>query len=1405
MSKKIYRDYFNIDPKYYAAVTADLIDSGKVSWKNFYPHETFVKLLEKTYAVLSGADPRSLWVEGAYGTGKSHAALTVKSLLEASDEELEEYFNDYGLKKDLCQKLISVKNKGQLITIHRIGSASIHSDQDLILAIQDSVMAALSAHGIENRGEASLKDAALGWLEKDANRKYFNDLISEEQYSWNFGGDVNSVINRLRTGSADEVSKLMRSIFSVAEDNGITALRLDIPGMANWLKSIIEENHLSAILFIWDEFTEFFQNNPNSLTGFQTLAEISLSHPFYFMIVTHESRSLFVNNETAKKILDRFVPPVKIELPENMAFRLMAQAMKTTGDHVLREEWEGYKDELNGYLADVRASIRDASAKESIGQKTMISDEELCGIVPIHPYAALMLKHLSVVFSSNQRSMFDFIISNDADVKAFKWFIANYGPLDEQNLLTIDMLWDFFYGKGQNGLNDDVRVILDSYSLLNSEKLSPDEQRVMKTILLLQAISMRVSDVELLKPNGKNVDLAFGGTDWSKGKARSIAEKLVRDGILFKLTVAGSEPEYTVANSTGDHVTITRLKEEVRKETRTQDLVIQADLPGAVRLPASIDGRFVREPATAKNFAIAVNNLGARQAQDRFKVLITFAIDDEEAARLRGQIIAAIGTGKTDFIYIDAGLTPMGMDLFDQYVESMAYSRYYAKNDKRRAGEFQSQAERCLADWREKIQSGAFMLYDAGRPSGIRMANLAVLEDELASMNHQRYPYGLEQYNVIANMFAKGQLAKGAECGIKQELSQTFKAPNEKTSLAAALSGAWQVPEYWKDPAKGQLPIVKIKLEAEKMIEAGFSDRSGRVSMSDIYDVLTREPYGFMPNNISAFVLGFVLKEYADSGYFWSNGSNNEPLTADKMKMMIANAINQQVSPNKNFREEYIVEMSGDQRAFLECTAKAFAIPQNQCGSIESARDQIRISMKRFPFPIWCVKYALPQISHAAPDEKLSEIIDDYCNIANTANGGRGSESEIAADIGKAVIDDPRIAADLPGILTSENCQKGMLSYLSTFQGGTLRQLAAEIGDNGAYLDEVRAKFNSDAANWVWNTDTADDKIKDVILDYRIIIESNKSLPKCVSIKDVVRGWNARTNNIKLSYDAIKKSVGDLSGFLEMLHGMKIGGELPDQRKERFYDLLLSQREAFDRFYNDQAGTFRVVAASFLKDLDADEVEELFNGFPQGQFTKSATEYFNFVQQEIARFAQGQLKKRMRDLWREKTGTKDPAAWSYEYATPILCMFDDNERPKARRVFAIMHDKVPSEKDAGEALSYLEHGDFYDRLADPGERDRCFTERVIGDYAVLLGDVREVRSYLQNHTDEKPYHWIDNATIQNLIRSLADMRYKTGGYESAMNVVDRMDTDTLREYLRNLISDNVRVGIEILRHNGGRN
>ena len=82
------------------------------------------------------------------------------------------------------------------------------------------------------------------------------------------------------------------------------------------------------------------------------------------------------------------------------------------------------------------------------------------------------------------------------------------------------------------------------------------------------------------------------------------------------------------------------------------------------------------------------------------------------------------------------------------------------------------------------------MLYTSDNRSGVRLAGLQALQDELKAVEHQKYYYGLSQYSVIDNMFSKGPLAQGAECGINQSLAGTFKSSNEKNSLEKALNGA---------------------------------------------------------------------------------------------------------------------------------------------------------------------------------------------------------------------------------------------------------------------------------------------------------------------------------------------------------------------------------------------------------------------------------------------------------------------------------------------------------------------------------------------------------------------------------------------------------------------------------------
>ena len=112
-----YREYFNIDPEYFPQVDKRIIEDQPDLWKKFYPHPSFVQLLKAMVDVLSRKQKLSVWVDGAYGTGKSHAVLTLKKLLEASEEDTKAYFTKYGsqLSNDLYNQFQGLKSTGKKI------------------------------------------------------------------------------------------------------------------------------------------------------------------------------------------------------------------------------------------------------------------------------------------------------------------------------------------------------------------------------------------------------------------------------------------------------------------------------------------------------------------------------------------------------------------------------------------------------------------------------------------------------------------------------------------------------------------------------------------------------------------------------------------------------------------------------------------------------------------------------------------------------------------------------------------------------------------------------------------------------------------------------------------------------------------------------------------------------------------------------------------------------------------------------------------------------------------------------------------------------------------------------------------------------------------------------------------
>ncbi len=1398
---ELYNEYFKIDPKYFPQVTKKLIENGEVSWKNYFANEAFIKILNQTIDMINGTVTKSLFTWGPYGSGKSHLILTLTSMMKASDEEIVEYFTDQNLSKDLMNKFIAMKNSGKIITVHRIGSANIKTETDLILAVQQSLMKALEENGIENQGEASMKDSFINYLSKPANRNYFAELIKERPFD--FGSqtvdDIEKIISSDNPIDFDQSESMMRKVMSLLKDIGQTGILKDADAMSAWIQDIIEKNNIKAILFAWDEFSEFFQSHPMGLTGFQTLAEISLSSPFYFVIVTHEAERVFADKNAASKLLDRFQKPIEITLPENTAFRLLANAMKLTDDPVLKEEWnKNIKPQLNHDLAEVRRYIL-SFERTANKKKSAFSDEDLQSIVPIHPYAAIILRSIASMFNSNQRSMFDFIINESDDTKGFKNFINHNGPFSRKNILTVDMLWDFFCDKQVKGLSDDVRGIFLSYDALKSDKLLPDEQSVLKTILILQAVSVRISNDALLAPSEQTLDLAFSGTDWQKNKAVSIAKGLVSKGLVFEKPMANGKSEYCVANgNVGDD--INKYKEQARNETKTATLITLGNLPDAVSIPKSVAMRYKVEYASENGFQTAINNHYRHTYRERIKAIITFAMNDTEAQGVKNNILKNVNSSNNDIIYIEA-LTPMGNDLYNQYIDALAFCKYYDKKDTNQAAHYQNQAESVLMQWSQNIANGAFMVFTPDNVNGERKANLAELQDYLREYNYKLYPNCLEMYSLNETLYGQYNLSQGAELGIKHITKGAYSNSNKKKSIENALDVDWNSDDWWNDTSKQSLTIVKVKKRILEIIEDSFKNNNGEVSVLSIFDEMEKPPFGFMPNSITAYVLGFCLSEFAKSDYFWSNHSNTESMTPDKMKTMIANTLNHRTTSVKNYKEEYIVTMTTQMKEFLNGSSEIFGIPQSQCTSIEGTRDQIRIKMKNFQFPIWCIKTLLDDAELSSTKEEVTEIIDAYTGIANTANSSTNeTESSLAEKIGKKFLENPVVLDDLKSLINDSNCREGMIKYIRLYKNGELSTLASEIKDNGEYIEQVRKKFNAADGNWVWNTQTADEKIDGVILEYKIIKESNKSLSSCTSIAEVISEWNRRTNNIKMPCEVAAKQVGDLGAFLWELNSLKKNNGILEQNKQKFYDLLCSQRESFDRFYKNQIPYFVADANSLLYDLNDEEKAEIYSSLPSGQFTKGKNEYYNFLSNEIDKFTRGQLKKKMLNKWFEKTGTNNPMDWSDRFLTPIICMVPEQERTNARKMFDIIKSSNPSEDDAKAAIEFMDNATFYDKLNSQDERDKLFMELIVGTNAVLLTDVNKIRNELRAKvSQESPYYWYGSSAVQKCLSILVDREYKLKGSEKANQIIDNMDASQLREYLKRRIADDPAFGIQILK------
>ena len=289
-----------------------------------------------------------------------------------------------------------------------------------------------------------------------------------------------------------------------------------------------------------------------------------------------------------------------------------------------------------------------------------------------------------------------------------------------------------------------------------------------------------------------------------------------------------------------------------------------------------------------------------------------------------------------------------------------------------------------------------------------------------------------------------------------------------------------------------------------------------------------------------------------------------------------------------------------------------------------------------------------------------------------------------------------------------------------------------------------------------------------------------------------------------MAYSVIKNNIDDGKDFYEMLRDLKKANSLLDSQKKKFLDLLIANVDNFRTFMSSQAEMFEKSCSHYLDGLTLDDIKAMIEddqyGF-KGSYITEPDKYYEKVQKAVSSYKGTLAHVKLRDLWKEITGTERPFDWSEKYSMPIMAMVPEQEATMARKAFSTINSGKNDSEAIASAMDYILKMSYVDKLNSKEARDKAFEEAFLKEYTVLFESVDNVKDYLKTHISEQPYFWTGSKEVATKIKSLAMANYMESGYGKAKKIIDDMPADKVKEYLKQLIEDNIVVGVEIIKGN----
>ena len=266
-----YSEIIGIEPFFDS--TFNMTEERENYWKQFITNEKFesnLKEIVNAFTSLTSDQHKSIWVQGTYGTGKSHSTSVIKHLLSDDLDDIK-YYIDKLANPQLKAMLLNFRKKERVFPVVLKGTYSIVDTEELKYTIQRAVVSQLADAGIPVTVKSDFQ-AAIEMLEDKKFESFWQIMLNNELDR--YASTVEELKELLESGDVEVIKEIN---IALKKSNMIKAT----PDIKQWLTEVMNElrkqNVADYLVIFWDEFTSLLEisERRSILNCMQDLAELS--------------------------------------------------------------------------------------------------------------------------------------------------------------------------------------------------------------------------------------------------------------------------------------------------------------------------------------------------------------------------------------------------------------------------------------------------------------------------------------------------------------------------------------------------------------------------------------------------------------------------------------------------------------------------------------------------------------------------------------------------------------------------------------------------------------------------------------------------------------------------------------------------------------------------------------------------------------------------------------------------------------------------------------------------------------------------------------------------------------------------------------------------------------------------